>query len=58
MKAVCSCLSTILSAKTPSLSQDQFFPFARLFNSKDGVIYAVPHNVDNNSLPLRHRCLS
>jgi|LFRM01.1.fsa_nt_gb multiple sugar transport system substrate-binding protein len=37
-------------SKTPSLSQDQFFPFARLFNSKDGVIYAVPHNVDNNSL--------
>jgi multiple sugar transport system substrate-binding protein len=37
-------------SKTPHLSQDQFFPFARLFNSKDGVIYAIPHNVDNNSL--------
>lgn len=36
--------------KTPALDQSQFFPFARLFNSKDGVIYAVPHNVDNNSI--------
>lgn len=36
--------------KTPELAQTQFFPFARLFNTKDGVIYAVPHNVDNNSL--------
>ncbi len=36
--------------KTPELAQSQFFPFARLFNAKDGVIYAIPHNVDNNSI--------
>lgn len=36
--------------RTPDVAQSEFFPFARLFNSKDHIIYAIPHNVDNNSL--------